>query len=81
MWQSIIKAWGNKLIDPGGDTRRKRGELNVSIRYILFFGMTFCCCCCEFEVSNSIVIRKIKPKVRKYLRKSFNYIRKKSSSI
>ena len=33
MWQSIIKARGNKGVDPGGDTRRMRGELNASIWY------------------------------------------------
>ena len=40
MWQSIIKAWGNKRVDPGGDTRRKRDELNASIRYSSYYTMT-----------------------------------------
>ena len=34
MWQSKINAWGNKRVDPWGDTRIKGGELNASIRYI-----------------------------------------------
>ena len=33
MWQIIIKAWGKKRVDPGGETRRTEGELSASIRY------------------------------------------------
>ena len=39
MWQIIIKAWGKKRVDPGGETRRTEGELSASIRY-LFTDMT-----------------------------------------
>ena len=34
MGQIIIKAWGKKRVDPGGETRRTEGELSASIRYL-----------------------------------------------
>ena len=36
MWQSIIKAWGNKRVDPGGGTRRKRGG-GIEREYTVIF--------------------------------------------
>ena len=41
MWQSIIKAWGNKRVDPWGNTRKKGGELKAGIRYFYQVFNTF----------------------------------------
>ena len=36
MWQSIIKAWGNKQVDPGGYTEKEGGGIEREYAVVIF---------------------------------------------